>query len=88
MKESGDRSMRTINSLTLCRSLLESRARRPVSGGDVPGHHRHQRQGRIYDGYPDVALDMVESRTLADQIQLLEYESKCCGALAAPPERL
>jgi riboflavin biosynthesis pyrimidine reductase len=31
-------------------------------------------QERIYDGYPDVALDMVDSRTFDGQIQLVEYE--------------
>ena len=29
---------------------------------------------RIYDGYPDVALDMIESRTFDDRIQLVEYQ--------------
>jgi hypothetical protein len=28
---------------------------------------------RIYDGYPDIALDMVDSRTFDSRIQLLEY---------------
>ena len=28
---------------------------------------------RIYDGYPDVALDMVRSRTFDGQIRLVEY---------------
>ena len=28
---------------------------------------------RIYDGYPDIALDMVASRTFDSRIQLLEY---------------
>jgi riboflavin biosynthesis pyrimidine reductase len=28
---------------------------------------------RIYDGYPDVALDMVNCRTFDGRIQLLEY---------------
>ena len=28
---------------------------------------------RIYDGYPDVALDMIGSRTFDGRIQLLEY---------------
>ena len=31
---------------------------------------------RIYDGYPNVALDMVSSRTFDGQIQLLEYLPK------------
>lgn len=28
---------------------------------------------RIYDDYPDVALDLVESRTFDGRLQLLEY---------------
>jgi hypothetical protein len=28
---------------------------------------------RIYDGYPDVALDMVAGRTFDGRLQLLEY---------------
>jgi hypothetical protein len=28
---------------------------------------------RIYDGYPDVALEMVASRTFDGRLQLLEY---------------
>jgi len=28
---------------------------------------------RIYDGYPDVALEMVASRTFDGRIQMLEY---------------
>jgi dihydrofolate reductase len=30
-------------------------------------------QERIYDGYPDIALDMISSRTFDGRIQLLEY---------------
>jgi hypothetical protein len=28
---------------------------------------------RIFDGYPDIALDLVKSRTFDDRLQLLEY---------------
>lgn len=73
MKYTGDRSMRTLGSLALCRSLLEAglvdRFRVvmfPVITG-VSGKER------IYDGYPDVALDMTDSRTFDGQIQLVEY---------------
>jgi len=38
---------------------------------------------RIYDGYPDVALDMVASRTFDDSIQQLEYVPR---VLAGPPD--
>ena len=37
---------------------------------------------RIYDGYPDVALDMLSSRTFDGRIQLLEYVPTI---LAGPP---
>jgi hypothetical protein len=30
-------------------------------------------QDRIYDGYPDIRLDLVESRTFDGGLQLLEY---------------
>ena len=30
-------------------------------------------QDRIYDGYPDIKLDLVESRTFEGWLQLLEY---------------
>jgi hypothetical protein len=31
---------------------------------------------RIYDGYPDVALDMIESRTFDGRSQLVEYRPR------------
>ncbi|HVG97113.1 MAG TPA: deaminase, partial [Chloroflexota bacterium] len=37
---------------------------------------------RIYDGYPDVALELVASRTFDGRIQLLEYAPT---VLAGPP---
>jgi len=37
---------------------------------------------RIYDGYPDVALDMVSTRTFDGRIQLLEGVPR---VLAGPP---
>jgi mRNA-degrading endonuclease toxin of MazEF toxin-antitoxin module len=37
---------------------------------------------RIYDGYPDIALDMVASRTFDGRIQLLEYVPT---VLTSPP---
>ena len=37
---------------------------------------------RIYDGYPDVALDMIGSQTFDGRIQMLEYVPR---VLAGPP---
>jgi dihydrofolate reductase len=72
MKE-GDTELRTLGSLSLCRTLIAAglvdRFRVvvfPVVTG-VTGRER------IYDGYPDLALDLVESRTFDGRIQLLEY---------------
>jgi dihydrofolate reductase len=73
MKEDGDTELRTLGSLSLCRALITAglvdRFRVvvfPVITG-VTGRER------IYDGYPDLALDLVESRTFDGRIQLLEY---------------
>jgi dihydrofolate reductase len=73
MKEDGSGILSTIGSLTLCRSLLRpglvDRFRVvmfPVITGATGAE-------RIYDGYPDVALDMIESRTFDGRIQLVEY---------------
>src|SRR3954453_1545518 len=82
MKENGDRSMRTIGSLTLCRSLLEAGLVdrfRVVMFPVITGETGRE---RIYDGYPDVALDMTDSRTFDGQIQLVEYVPR---ALSGPP---
>jgi hypothetical protein len=38
---------------------------------------------RIYDGYPDVALDMISSRTCDGRLQLLEYVPTI---LTGPPD--
>lgn len=37
---------------------------------------------RIYDGYPDVALDLVDSRLFDGRLQLLEYAPT---VLTGPP---
>jgi dihydrofolate reductase len=75
-------SMRTIGSLALCRSLLQAglvdRFRLvvfPVITGSTG-------RDRIYDDYPDVALEMVTSRTFDGRLQLLEYVPT---VLAGPP---
>ncbi len=79
MKARGDTSMRTLGSLTLCRSLLEAGLVdrfRVVVFPVITG------RDRIYDGYPDVALEMVGSRTFDGRLQLLEYVPR---VLAGPP---
>lgn len=68
-----DNSLRTLGSLSLCRSLLQAGLVdrfRVVIFPVITGSTGYE---RIYDGYPDVALDMVASRTFDGRIQLLEY---------------
>ena len=73
LKHNGPTPMRTIGSLSLCRSLMAAglvdRFRVvlfPVITGKTGSE-------RIYDGYPDVALELVQSRTFDGRLQLLEY---------------
>jgi dihydrofolate reductase len=82
MKENGDRSMRTIGSLTLCRSLLEAGLVDRFRVVIFPVITGATGQERIYDDYPDVALEMTDSRTFDRQIQLVEYVPR---VLHGPP---
>ena len=81
MKQEGT-NMSTIGSLTLCRSLLEAGLVDRFRVVVFPVITGKTGRERIYDGYPDVALDMVASRTFDGKIQLLEYVPK---VLASPP---
>jgi hypothetical protein len=49
------------------------RSGRPFSCGRLPVITGSSGRERIYDGYPDVALEMISSRTFDGGIQLLEY---------------
>jgi dihydrofolate reductase len=73
MKATGSKSMRTIGSLTLCRSLLNAGLVDRFRVVVFPVITGSSGRERIYDGYPDVALDMISSRTFDGRIQLLEY---------------
>lgn len=87
MKREGSSPMRTLGSLSLCRSLLAAglvdRFRLvvfPVITGKT---------GRewIYASYPDLALDMVASQTFDGRLQLLEYvPTVISGPSGAHPE--
>ena len=73
LKESDPGLLSTLGSLSLCRSLLAAglvdRFRLVV----FPLITGRTGSERIFDGYPDVALDMVDSRTFKGRLQLLEY---------------
>ena len=73
MRATGSKSMRTIGSLTLCRSLLNAGLVDRFRVVVFPVITGSSGRERIYDGYPDIALDMISSRTFDGRIQLLEY---------------
>jgi dihydrofolate reductase len=73
MKEDGARPLRTIGSLTLCRSLLEAGLVDRFRVVVFPVITGSTGRERIYDGYPDVGLEMVASRMFDGRLQLLEY---------------
>lgn len=82
MKQEASRPMRTLGSLALSRSLLQAglvdRYRVvvfPVIAGATG-------RDRIFDGYPDVALELVGHRTFDERLQLLEFVPT---VLDAPP---
>jgi dihydrofolate reductase len=82
MKKDGATSMRTIGSITLCRSLIKAGLVdrfRVVAFPVITGSSGRE---RIYDGWPDVALEMVASRTFDGRLQLLEFVPT---VLAGPP---
>jgi dihydrofolate reductase len=81
MKRSGT-NMSTLGSLTLCRSLLEAGLVDVFRVGVFPVITGKTGRERIYDGYPDVMLDLVSSRTFDNRIQLLEYVPR---VLDGPP---
>jgi dihydrofolate reductase len=73
LKAEGERGLRTIGSLTLCRSLLAAGLVDRFRVVVFPVITGSTGRERIYDGYPDVALEMVASRTFDGRLQLLEY---------------
>ena len=82
MKEEGSGILSTLGSISLCRSLLKAGLVdlfRVVVFPVITGATGAE---RIYDGYPDVALDMVSTRIFDGRIQLLEGVPR---VLSGPP---
>ena len=73
LKRRPRRPLRTLGSLSLCRSLLEAGLVDRFRVVVFPVITGATGQERIFDGYPDVALELVESRTFDGRLQLLEY---------------
>ena len=73
MKRRDSRPLRTIGSLSLCRSLLRAGVVDRFRVVGFPVITGATGKDRVFDGYPDIALDLVESRTFDGRLQLLEY---------------
>jgi dihydrofolate reductase len=73
LKAEGSRGLRTIGSLTLCRSSVEAGLVERFRVVVFPVITGSTGRERIYDGYPDVGLEMIASRTFDGRLQLLEY---------------
>jgi dihydrofolate reductase len=82
MKSSDLGLLSTIGSLSLCRSLLAAGLVDRFRVVMFPVITGATGEERIYDGYPDVALEMIEHRTFDGRIQLVEYKPR---VLEHPP---
>lgn len=82
LKTESDRPLSTIGSRSLCRSLLMGGVVDRFRVVIFPVITGATGRERIFDGYPDVALDLVEARTFDRRTQLLEYVPR---VLDGPP---
>ena len=82
MKQDGSGLLSTIGSISLCRSLLGAGLVDRFRVVMFPVITGATGAARIYDGYPDVALEMIDHRTFDGRIQLVEYRPR---VLEHPP---
>jgi dihydrofolate reductase len=73
MKEESDAPLVTMGSLSLCRSLMQAGVVDLFRVTVFPVITGATGQDPIYRDLPDIALQMVTSRTLDGRLQLLEY---------------
>lgn len=82
MKEHEDGILSTIGSLSLARALLRAGLVDRFRVGMFPVITGATGSERIYDGYPDVALEMADHRTFDTGIHIVEYRPR---VLEHPP---
>lgn len=82
LKAESDRSLRTIGSVSLCRALLYAGLVDLLRVVVFPVITGASGRDRVFDGYPDVRLELAHSRTFEGGLQLLEYVPT---VLDAPP---
>lgn len=73
LKDDETRPLRTLGSLSLCRSLITAGLVDRFRVVVFPVITGRTGKDRVYDDYPDLSLELVDSRTFDDRIQLLEY---------------
>ena len=83
MKGDGTVPLHTLGSLSLCRALITAGLVDRFRVVVFPVITGATGRERIYDDYPDVALDLVESRTFDGRLQLLEFVPTL---LSVPPD--
>ncbi|HWN28973.1 MAG TPA: dihydrofolate reductase family protein [Actinomycetospora sp.] len=82
MKRRESRPLRTVGSPSLTGALLRAGVVDRFRVVVFPVITGATGTDRLFDGYPDVALDLVESRTIDGRLQLLEYVPR---VLDGPP---
>ena len=73
LKRRGSRPLRTVGSVSLCRSFIEAGVVDRFRVVVFPVITGATGQERIFDGYPDIALELVDRRAFDGRLQLLEY---------------
>ena len=73
LKNESNVPLRTLGSLSLCRSLLTAGLVDRYRVVVFPVVNGATGQDRIYDGWPDVRLALVDARTFEGGLQLLEF---------------
>lgn len=86
MKNDGDVGLRTLGSPSLCRSLLAAGLVDRYRVVVFPVVNGATGADRMYDGWPDVALEVVETRTFDGKLQLFEYAPTVLDRPPAPVE--
>jgi len=82
MKRDDPVELTTLGSVSLARSLLTAGLVDRFRVVVFPVVTGATGRDRVYDGYPDLRLDLTESRTFAGGLQLLEYRPT---VLEGPP---
>jgi dihydrofolate reductase len=84
MKQRESRPLRTLGSLGLGRSLLRAGLVDRLRVVVFPVINGATGTDRLFDGYPDVALDPVDRRTFDGRLELLEYVPRVLDGPPAP----